>query len=99
MTLDQVRALLRQECEKAGGQKKWADAHGVSAAYVSDVIQGRKEPGVSLLDGLGLERRMIYVKKTAEAANEEANERRQHKPHPGGAGAAGGAGGADRHSR
>ena len=63
MTLDQVRALLRWECEKAGSQKLWADVHGVSPAYVSDVIQGRREPGAMLLDALELELVKMYRRK------------------------------------
>ena len=60
MMLDQVRALLRRECDKAGNQAAWAKAHGVSPAYVSDVLVGRREPGDAILRALGLERVVTY---------------------------------------
>lgn len=63
MTLDEVVALLRRECDALGGQKRWADTHGVSAAYVNDVLQRRREPGHRILDGLGLEVCKVYVRK------------------------------------
>jgi hypothetical protein len=31
---DEVRKLLRQECEHAGSQTAWAKANGMAAAYV-----------------------------------------------------------------
>jgi hypothetical protein len=55
MTLQQVLALLRKECDKAGSQKAWASAHGVTGAYVSDVLKGNRDPGESILNALGLE--------------------------------------------
>lgn len=60
MTLEQVLALLRRECEKAGGQAAWAKAAGLSASYVSDALQGRREPGESILRVLGLEKVTTY---------------------------------------
>jgi DNA-binding transcriptional regulator YdaS (Cro superfamily) len=56
MKLEKVVALLVRECRKAGSQKAWADRHGLSGAFVSDAIHGRREPGPTLLDALGLER-------------------------------------------
>lgn len=60
MRLDQVLALLRRECEKAGGQAAWATAAGVSPAYVSDVLHGRRQPGDGILRHLALERVTMY---------------------------------------
>jgi DNA-binding transcriptional regulator YdaS (Cro superfamily) len=60
MTLHQVLALLRRECDKAGGQAAWAKAAGVSPAYVSDVLQGRREPGEGILRPLGVEKVVTY---------------------------------------
>lgn len=62
MTIDQVLALLRRECDKAGNQALWAKANGVSPAYVSDVFQRRREPGDAILRPLGLERVVSYRK-------------------------------------
>ena len=55
MTAGEVRELLRKACEKAGTQGAWAKAHEVSAAYVSDVILGRRDPGPAICEALGLE--------------------------------------------
>lgn len=62
MLLDQVLALLRRRCEEAGGQAAWAKANRVSPAYVSDVLNGRREPGWSILRPLGIERAVTYRK-------------------------------------
>jgi hypothetical protein len=60
MTLDQVLVLLRRECDKADGQAAWAKRHGISAAYVSDVLNRRREPGEGILRPLGLEKAVTY---------------------------------------
>jgi hypothetical protein len=61
--LDHVLALLRRRCDEAGGQKAWAKANGVSAAYVCDVLNGRREPGDGILRPLGLEKVVTYRRK------------------------------------
>jgi hypothetical protein len=38
---------------------------GVSAAYLGDILMGRKEPGKKLLASLGLRRESIYTKDNA----------------------------------
>lgn len=55
-----VRERLRLACKKAGSQSAWADSHGVSAAYVCDVLFERRAPGPALLSALKLERAMMY---------------------------------------
>jgi hypothetical protein len=60
MTIEDVKDMLREACLKAGSQAIWAQQHGVSASYVSDVIQGRREPGDKVLKALGLDRIIIY---------------------------------------
>lgn len=54
MTADDVRIILREACRKAGTPATWADKHGVSQAYVSDTLNGRREPGPKILRALGL---------------------------------------------
>ncbi len=61
LTEDELRELLRAECEKAGSQTAWAQSADVSTAYVSDVINGRRQPGDSILRALGYKRRVEYV--------------------------------------
>lgn len=52
--------LLRTQCAKAGGQTAFANQHGVSVAYVSDVMNGRKEPGPALLKAMGVRKVVRY---------------------------------------
>lgn len=62
MTIDQVKRMIRTQCAKAGGQGQWANQNRLSAAYVSDVLNGRREPAGKLLDALGLERVVTFRK-------------------------------------
>ena len=61
---------LRAEVERllyASYQKDVARDLGVSAAYLNDYLQGRREPGEKLLCGLGFERVVMYRKVTPNA--------------------------------
>lgn len=62
-----IRAHLRDEIEKVGTQKDFAGKHGLSPAYISDTLTGRRDPSPAILDALGFERIVIYRKK--EKAN------------------------------
>ncbi len=55
MTASEVRDLLRKACDRAGGIRAWARERELSAAYVSDVLLGRREPGPSICEAFGLE--------------------------------------------
>lgn len=55
-----VREMLRAACAKEGSQKAWARKHGVSPAYVGDVLSGRREPGEAICEPLKLERLVLY---------------------------------------
>lgn len=55
-------AYLRDECNRAGGQKHWAKKADLSEPYVSDVINGRRNPGDGILKALGFEKRVEYVR-------------------------------------
>ena len=43
----------------------FADELGVSPAYLSDVLNGNREPGPKILDALGIERVVSYRQKRA----------------------------------
>ena len=62
LTVMEVRALLRRECEEAGSQREWALAHGITMTDVSYVLTGRRPPGPTLLRALGLTRVINYVR-------------------------------------
>lgn len=59
-----IKALLAEQAHPT--QASWAKANGISPAYVSDVIQGRREPGEKILKALGLKRVVSYVPSKAE---------------------------------
>lgn len=52
--------MLRDACEAAGSQKAWANANGVSTAYVSDVLAGRRDPGEGIAKAFGLRPVTMY---------------------------------------
>ena len=56
-----VFAQLRTSCELAGGQSRWADAHGVSRSFLHDVLNARRQPDQRILTALGLVRRTVYL--------------------------------------
>jgi hypothetical protein len=51
---------LRRACQDAGSQRAWAKAHGYSDAYVSDVLNGRRDISEQLANALGLLRTVTY---------------------------------------
>lgn len=55
-----VRTRLAEACREAGSQRQWAARAGVSQAYLSSVLSGRREPGESILAALGLVRVVAY---------------------------------------
>lgn len=62
MNSDDVRRLLKRACSEAGSAARWADLHDVSAAYVSDVINQRRDPGPAICRALGLVQEASYRK-------------------------------------
>lgn len=47
---------------KGRTQKALADELGVSPAYLSDILRGKRDPGPQVLGALGLERVVAYQK-------------------------------------
>jgi len=43
-----------------GSQKAFAEKHGLSPSYISDVLQGQREPGAKFLAAVGAERVVCY---------------------------------------
>lgn len=60
MTADEVRALLRKRL-KTMKQAALAKTLDISAAYLSDILSGAREPGDKVLKALGLRRETSYV--------------------------------------
>jgi transcriptional regulator with XRE-family HTH domain len=65
MTREEVVALLQRRVDRAGSQNAVAKEIGVTAAYIGDVLRGKRDPGPSILSVLGLRRQVqiTYVKK------------------------------------
>lgn len=63
ITIHQFLNNLRQACHEAGSQAKWAKEHEISAAYVSDVLNGNRAPSYLILDALGFEEITLYRKR------------------------------------
>jgi len=62
MTRDELVELLQRKIRHAGTQAAVAKELGITAAYLGDVLHGKREPGPTLLDGLGLRRVVTYEK-------------------------------------
>lgn len=60
-----IIAVVRRACREAGDQQTLARQLGVSPAYISDVLNERKEPGPKILDPLGYERVVTYRRRKA----------------------------------
>lgn len=56
ITPEAVRTRLRAAIASYGGgtQAGWAKAHGISPAYVCDVLKGRRAAGAKITTPLGL---------------------------------------------
>jgi len=52
----------------AGSQAAFAQDNDLSAAYVNDVLRGRREPGKKILDTVGVERITVYRLKAGDGA-------------------------------
>lgn len=60
LTATDVSALLSKQIEEAGSQARWCVENQVSTAYLSDVLNGRRELGRKILEVLGLEAVTYY---------------------------------------
>ena len=60
----QVVAALRRACEDAGSQREWAEAHGYSPDYVSQILGGKKPPSENMANKLGI----VVLKRYERAA-------------------------------
>jgi hypothetical protein len=62
MTLDMdtrdmpILRRLREECDALGSQARWADQHGVSSQYVSDILAGHRIVSDKIAEVLGFRR-------------------------------------------
>lgn len=62
MSEDDLRAELHRLAGIEGTQDGLAKRLGIGAAYLSDVMRGKKAAGPSIYRALGLERVVTYIK-------------------------------------
>jgi len=60
-TQGDLLAILRSACDAAGGQRAWAEAHGLSPQYVCDVLKGRRDVSERMANELGFLREVRFV--------------------------------------
>ena len=62
MTRDELVQLLQHKIQQAGTQTAVAKELGITPAYLGDVLRGKREPGPSVLNALGLRSVITYEK-------------------------------------
>jgi hypothetical protein len=65
-TID-VFAELRRVCQDAGGQKAWAEAHGIAPQHLNDVLACRRDISPRVLAALGLVQVVRYARASISA--------------------------------
>jgi len=66
----EVRKMVRKACKEHGSLRAFAAHLGVSAAFISDIARGNREPSGKVLKYLGLEkdaRRVVIFFKADQA--------------------------------
>ena len=63
---NQVQNLIAMAVLEAGSQKAFAIAANISQQYVSDILDGRRNPGEKVLNYLGLEKVIYYRAKAVQ---------------------------------
>ena len=75
MDVDDVKNMLR--IATGHNRAAWARSRGVSPQYVNDILAGRRPPGDSVLEALGVERVTVYQFKNFRKASLEKLEAAQ----------------------
>ena len=60
MDAQEIYHRLMRDARKLGSQRALAARIGISPAYLSDVIRGRRNAGPAITKYLGIERRVTY---------------------------------------
>jgi transcriptional regulator with XRE-family HTH domain len=60
ITQAELVALLREQAQPS--QQAYAQRIGIHQSYLSDVLNGRRDPGKTILAALGYERVVLYRK-------------------------------------
>lgn len=60
LDMEGVRNRLQKQVNASGGQTVWAKQHGISVAYVNDVLKNRRRPGDKITAAMGLEKALLW---------------------------------------
>lgn len=63
LSVDVVIEMIRLEAKRAGGQQALASRLGVHQQEISRAVLGQKLPAKSITKALGLERRVVYLRR------------------------------------
>jgi len=62
ITEDELREILRQQCNELGNAAIWSRNNKVSNSYISDILSGRRPIGKKVASRLGMEAVKLYKK-------------------------------------
>lgn len=62
MTEADLLQKMRKDVEKAGSMRKYAIKVGVTVAYISDILAGKRHPGPSIAKHYGLSVERTFVR-------------------------------------
>lgn len=60
LTEQEVRERLRSAIVESGSQRNFAVQHGLTVAYVNDVLHGRRALADRILAAIGIEREIVF---------------------------------------
>lgn len=60
MNVDEFRERVRLACVAAGSQRQFARAHGMSPAYLGEVLNGTRDPGPLIMGVMRVRKKIIY---------------------------------------
>ena len=63
LTVAALHDELNRMVGEAGSQNRLAEELGISSQYLNDVLWKRRQPGKKLLDALGLQRVIYFMRK------------------------------------
>ncbi len=63
ITQTELIALMRGQMREHPSQQSYAANIGIHQSYLSDLLNGRRDPGKKVLAALGYERVVLYRKK------------------------------------
>lgn len=62
MNIDELLNEIKRRAEAAGGQYKLAGELSITPSYLSDILNKRRDPSKSILEKLGFEAVVTYLR-------------------------------------